>query len=127
MPGLVLVCHPAAGDHLFAFGATRGELLLVARCAVDFLIFRYKAFGADGRLAESAAETFVVPLFSFVFHFLHARSEYLATAIAASGECLVVTIGAEDTIVLRTERLVHQGDLAHTAQEAVLMPVLLFV
>ena len=127
MPRLVLVGDTSAGDNFFAFHTTCSELFLVARRAVDLFVFRYKAFRTDSRLAQGATETFVVPLFPFVFHFLHARSKYFAAPVAARRERCIVAIGAKDFLILRTERLVHQRDLAHATKKAHLVPVLLLV
>lgn len=127
MPGLVLVGDTACADHLLALGASRRELLLVAGGAEDFLVLGDEGAGADGLLAEGAAEALVVPLLPFVFHLLHAGTEDLVAAITSRRECLVVAIGTEYPVVLRSEGHIHQGDLAHIAEEAMLVPVLLLV
>lgn len=56
--------------HLVALDAARGELLLVAAGAVDLLLPRYERLGANGHLADAAAEAILVPLTGFVFHLL---------------------------------------------------------
>jgi len=127
MPGLILIRHTTGCDNLFAFGASCGELFLIAPGAENILVFRDETFRANGRLAMRTAETFIMPLFAFVFHLLHTGSEDLIATVASGGESLIVTVGAEDPIIFGAERLVDQGDLAHIAQETVLMPVLVLV
>jgi hypothetical protein len=54
-------------------------------------------------------------------------SEDFAAAIAAGSELRVIAVATVDLIGLGAELLVHQGDTALVAQEAGLMPVLVFV
>jgi hypothetical protein len=54
-------------------------------------------------------------------------SEDFPAAIAAGSELRVIAIATVDLIGLGAELLVHQGDPALVAQEAGLMPVLVFV
>jgi len=92
MPWLVLVCHSASGYHLLAFCAPSRVLFLVARGAVDLLVFRDKRPCSYRCFAQLTAETLVMPLLALVLHFLHARTEYLVAAIAPGGESLVVAV-----------------------------------
>lgn len=57
-------------SYLVAFDAARGELVLVAASAVDLLLARDEALGADRVLAHHAAEAFLVPLSRFILHLL---------------------------------------------------------
>jgi hypothetical protein len=54
-------------------------------------------------------------------------SEDFSAAIAAGSELCVIAVATVDLIGLGAELLVHQGDTAFVAQEAGLMPVLVFV
>jgi hypothetical protein len=54
-------------------------------------------------------------------------SENFSAAIAAGSELRVIAVATVDLIGLGAELLVHQGDTALVAQEAGLMPVLVFV
>ena len=58
--------------HLTAFNALCCELLLVALGAVDVVLLRDEALGADGVLAGAAHEALLVPLPGLVLHLLHA-------------------------------------------------------
>lgn len=127
MPRLIFVGHAAGRDHLLALGASRRELLLVARSAKDVVVFRNERFGADGHFAVGTAEALVVPLLAFVLHLFHACTENLIASVASCRERLVVAVGAENPIVFTAERHIDEGNLAHTAQEAVLVPMLVFV
>lgn len=69
---LILVGDAALRNDLHALGALGGKVILVARHAVDFILFRYEAFGADGLRAREAEETVLVKLLRLVFHFFHA-------------------------------------------------------
>ena len=59
--------------HLTALNALCCELLLVALGAVDVVLLRDEALGADGVLAGAAHEALLVPLPGLVLHLLHAR------------------------------------------------------
>lgn len=61
--------------YLVTLHATRGELLLVASGAVNFLFPGNKAFGANGRLTHYAAETLLVPLSGLVFHLFRSYND----------------------------------------------------
>jgi len=127
MPGLVLVRHAARRDDLITLDAAGGELLLVAGGAVDLLLARDEALGADGRLANHATEALLVPLPGLVLHLLITCPEDLAAAVAARGELSVVAGPAVDLLHLAAELLVDQRQRALAAQEALLVPVLVFV
>jgi len=115
MPWLILVGDTASADYLSTFAASRRKLLLIARRTIDFLVFRYKAFGTDRRFAQRTAKALVVPLFAFVFHLFHAGFEYLAASVASRRKCLIVAVRAEDAIILAAKWFVDQRDLAHIA------------
>jgi len=68
MPWLILVGDTAGADYLSTFAASGRKLFLIARRTIDFLVFRYKAFGADWRFAQRTAKALVVPLFALIFH-----------------------------------------------------------
>ena len=71
VPGVVAVGHSSLGDHLAALDALRRELFLVALGAVDVVLLRDEALGADGVLAGAADEALLVTLTSLVLHLLH--------------------------------------------------------
>jgi len=127
VPGLVLVRHAARRDDLVALNAAGGELLLVAGGAVDLLLARDKALGADGRPAHHAAEALLVPLARLVLHLLIACTEDLAAAVTAGGELSVVAGPAVNLLHLAAELFVHQGQGAFATEETLLVPVLVFV
>lgn len=127
MPWLIAVRHTSAGDDLVALNAPGGELVLVTASAVDIIVPRNEAPGADRVAAHAAAEALLVPLVALVLHLLRASAEDLAAAIAAGGEGGVVAGSAVDLLSLGAERLVHQRHAALAAQEAGLVPVLLLV
>lgn len=127
MPWLVAVRHSTASDDLVTLDAPCGKLVLVAAGAVDVVVPRNEAAGANRVAAHAAAEALLVPLVALVLHLLGAGAEDLAAAIAAGGECGVVAGGAVDLLGLGAERLVHQRHSALAAQEARLVPVLLLV
>lgn len=56
--------------YLVAFNASGGELVLVARSAIDLLLARNEALRTDRVLADHAAETLLVPLPGLVLHLL---------------------------------------------------------
>jgi len=127
VPGLVLVGYTAGGDNLVALDAAGSKLLLVAGGAVDLLLARDEALGADCGLANDAAEALLMPLPGLVLHLLRAGTEDLAAAIAAGGELGVVAVAAVDVVRLGAELLVHQGHSTLGAQEARFVPVLVLV
>ena len=60
----------------------------------------------------------------YSLHLLHAGLERLITLIAARRELAIITVTTVDTLGLRSERLVHQGNPTLIAEEACLVPVL---
>lgn len=127
VPRLVLVRHAALRDDLVALDAAGGKLVLVAAGAVDLLLAWDEAPGADGVLAHNAAEALLMPLPGLVLHLLGSSAEHLATAIAAAGELGVIAVAAVDLVELGAELLVYQRHAALGAEEAGLVPVLVFV
>jgi len=127
VPGLVLVRHAARRDDLVTLDATGSELLLVAGGAVNLLLARDEALGADSRPAHHAAEALLVPLARLVLHLLITCTEDLAAAVAAGGELSVIARPAVDLLHLAAELLVHQRQRALATQEALLVPMLVFV
>lgn len=127
VPRFVLVGHAAARDDLLALDATGRVLLLVAAGAVDFLLARDERLGANGRFADAAAEALLVPLSGLVLHLLGSGAEDLAAAVASGRELGIVAIAAVDLVGLRAELLVDERYAALVAQEARLVPVLVFV
>ena len=71
MPGVVAVSHTSLRDHLAALDALGRKLLFITLGAVDVVLLRDEALGADGILAGAADEALLVPLTSFVLHLLH--------------------------------------------------------
>lgn len=61
--------------HISAFHAASSKLVLITTSAVNILFTRNERFGANWRLADATAETFFMPLASFVFHFFRAWNE----------------------------------------------------
>lgn len=62
-----------AGEaYLLALNAAGGKLVLVAASAVDLLLARDEALGADRVLAHDTAEALLVPLSRLVLHLLGA-------------------------------------------------------
>lgn len=127
MPRFVLIRYAATGDNLVALNASGGELVLVARSAIDLLLARNEALRTDRVLADHATETLLVPLPGLVLHLLGTSTEDFAASIATAGELGVVTVAAVDLVHLATELFVHQGHSAPIAEEAGLVPVLILV
>lgn len=100
VPGLVLVCYTTASNDLVALDAPRGEFFFVTFGAIDFLLPWDEALGTNWNLANTAAETFLMPLSGFVFHFLGSSSEYFIAAITSRGELVVITTAAVDPFSL---------------------------
>lgn len=107
VPWLILVSYTTTGDDLVALNASSGKFILIAASAVDIVIPGDERLGANRRFTNAAAEAFLMPLASFVFHFLRSSSEYFSAAIAAGGKCGIVAIGAIDFLVLGTKWLIH--------------------
>lgn len=127
MPWFVLVCNSTSCDYLIAFDTSGSVFLFITSSTIDLLFAWYKRFGANGCFAYATGETFFMPLSRLVFHFLCARTEYFAAAIATRCKLRVVTIAAIDLLSFGTELLVHEGDTAFVAEETGLMPMLLLV
>lgn len=108
MPRLVLVRHAALRYDLVTLDAASGEFVFIAASAVDLLLARDEALGANRVLAHYAAETLLVPLLRLVLHLLGSSTEDLATAIAPACELCVVAVAAVDLVELGAELLVHQ-------------------
>lgn len=124
---LVFVSDTALRYDLCTFGAFGRKVILVARHAVDFVLFRYEALGTDRLVAREAQEAVLVELLALVLHLLHARLEYLSALVAARRERLVVAFAAVEGVILAAERLVDQRQLAHVAEEALFVPVSVLV
>lgn len=106
MPRVVLVSHTARRDDLGAFNATSCKLLFVASGTVNVLFTRDERLCANRRLADAAAEAFLVPLPTLVLHLLGSSAENFATAVTSSGVHRVVARTAEDLLGLGSELLV---------------------
>merc|ERR1712233_8638 len=100
MPGVVAVSHTSLRDHLAALDALCGKLLLVTLGAVDVVLLRNEALGADGVLAGAADEALLVPLTSLILHLLHTSLEHISTSVTASGKLGVIAGTAVDSVSL---------------------------
>lgn len=127
VPRLVLVGHTPRGDDLAALDTPCGKLLLIAPSTVDLLLPRNEALGSNGIFADAASKAFLVPLTGLVFHFLGASTEHFATPITPGSKLGIVAVAAVDFLRLRSKLFVDQRNLALAAQEAGLMPMLVFV
>jgi len=127
MPGVVAVRHASLRDHLATLDTLRRELLLVTLGAVDVVLLRDEALCADGVLAGAADEALLVPLPSLVLHLLHTSLEDISTPVTSGGELGVIARSTVDSVRLRTKLLVHKTGSALVAEEAGLVPMLLFV
>lgn len=127
MPWLILVGHTTTCNDLVALHAASCKLLFIAGGTVDFLLTGDEALGADGSFADTATETFLMPLACLILHLLCASSEDLSAAIAARSELGIIAIAAVDLVSFGPKLLIYQGHTALVAQEAGLMPVLVFV
>jgi len=127
VPGVAPVGHSALGDHLAAFDALGGELVLVTLGAVDVVLLGDEGLRSNGIFTGAADETLFMPLPRLVLHLLHACSEDISTSVAASGELRIITRTTVNPVCLAAELLVHQAAPALVAQEARLVPVLLLV
>jgi len=107
MPRVILVSHATRRDDLGAFNTAGCKLLFVATRAVNILLTRDKRFCANWRLADAAAEAFLVPLPTLVLHFLGSSAEDFAAAIAPSGVHRVIARAAKDLLGLGAELLVN--------------------
>lgn len=127
MPGLVSVSNASLSDNLVALDAFGGKLVLVTLGAVNVVFLWDETFSSDWIFAGAANETFLMPLSSLVLHLLHACSENIPAAVAASCKLGVVAGAAVDPVRLASELLVHKGRATFGAQETGLVPMLLFV
>lgn len=94
MKRLIFVADATLRYNFGAFVALGGKILLITRYTVDFVFFGYETFRSDGQIARKAEETILVKLLSFVFHFFHARLEYLRALVTTRRERLIVTLAA---------------------------------
>jgi hypothetical protein len=127
VPGFVPVGHASRRNDLRTLHAASGVLFFVTIRAEDFVFSRDETFSSYGFLALSATETVLVPLMPLVFHLLHPCFEGLGASVATGSKRGIVAIGAIDSLGLRTKRFVHQRNVAFGANEARLMPMLVFV
>jgi len=127
VPGVVAVSHSSLGDHLAALDALRRELLLVALGAVDVVLLRDEALGADGVLAGAADEALLVPLTGLVLHLLHTSLEHVSTPVTPGGKLGVIARSTVDSVRLRTKLLVHKTGATLVAKETGFVPMLLLV
>lgn len=124
---IVLVRHTTRRNHFFALGALGREELLIASDAVVVFVFRDEALRPQSLLAVVASEAILVPLLAFVLHLLGAWSEDFVASVASGGEFVGVAVAAVDLLLFAAERLVDEAVAADAADEAPLVPVLLFV
>lgn len=127
VPGLVLVCDATLVDDLVTLHTACSKLVLVAASAVDLLLARDEALGANRVLADHATETLLMPLPCFVLHFLGSSTEHLSAAIAAARELRVIAVAAVDLVELGPKLLVHERHATLGADEARLVPVFVLV
>lgn len=127
MPWFVLVCHTTGSDDLVALNAASGKFLFIAASTVDVIVARDERLGANRRLADTAAETLLMPLATLVLHLFGACSEDLSTSITTGGKGSIVAVGAVHLLGLGSKWLVHQRHTALIAKEACFMPVFLLV
>jgi len=100
MPGVVAVSHTSLRDHLAALDALGRKLLFITLGAVDVVLLRDEALGADGILAGAADEALLVPLTSFVLHLLHTSLENVSTSVTSSGKLGVIAGAAVNSVRL---------------------------
>jgi len=100
MPGVVAVSDTSLRDHLAALDALCRKLLLVTLGAVDVVLLRDEALGADGILAGAADEALLVPLASLVLHLLHTSLEDVSTSVTSGGKLGVIARAAVDSVCL---------------------------
>lgn len=67
-----------------------------------------EALGADRQFADLAAEALLMPLLALVLVLLRAGLEDAAAAVAASSECIVVTVGTVEMVTLGSEWLINK-------------------
>jgi len=127
VPGIASVGHSALSNHLAALDALGGELVLVALGAVDVVLLRDERLCANRILAGAANEALFVPLSGLILHLLHPCSKNVSASITTCSKLRIVARAAVDPVGLATELLVDQAGPALVAQEAGLVPMLLFV
>lgn len=127
VPRTVLVYDSASGYHPFAFCTVLPELAFVARHADDVMTTWYEAVCADQFVTDFAAETFGVPLPTFVFVLLHASAKDVATERASGGESTFVTRCAIELIVLVSERLFDERGQTSRTLETFVVPMSVLV
>ena len=124
---LIFVGDAALRNDFGALGTLGSEVLLIARDAIGLVLLWYKALGANNAVAQKAREAVLVELLTLVLHLLHAGLEYLRALVTARRKRLIVTLAAVEQLVFGAERLVDQTRLAHVAEEALVVPVLVLV
>lgn len=100
MPWFILVGHTTTSYDLIAFDAPCGEFLFVTFRAIDFLLSWYEALSSNRNLAYAAAETFLMPLPGFVFHFLGSGPKYFVATIASRSKLIVIATTTVDPFTL---------------------------
>lgn len=124
VPGLVLIGDPISGDGLLAAGTVLGELLLVARSAVEVIALGQEAQRADWLLALEAGEALLMPDLMLILHILISRHDDFVAALAAGGVLTSTTFTTHDLAIISScKRLVSQRLVTLGAAEAVLVPV----
>lgn len=108
-------------NGLGAGGAPLGEELAEAISTVGLLVAGREALPCQRRVAVGAREAFAVPRLVLVGH--AATRDNLVALDAAGCEFLLVAGGAVDLLFTRDEALGSYGCLAHTAAEALLVPL----
>lgn len=83
VPGLVLIGYSISRDGLLAACTVLGELLLVARSAVEVIAFGQEAQRADWLLALEAGEALLMPDLMLILHILIPRHDDFVAALAA--------------------------------------------
>lgn len=110
-----------ACDGLGAGGASLGEELPEAVCAVGLVIPGGEALAGEGGAAVGAGEALPMPGLVLVGH--TARGDDLVALDASCSELVLVAGGAVDLLVPRDEAFGSDGRLAHAAAEAFLVPL----
>ena len=101
--------------------------MLIAWHTINFAILGYEAFGADCRVTRKTEKTILVKLLTLVLHLFHAWLEYLRAFVTARRKRLIVTFATVQRVVLGTEWLVDERQLAHMTKKALFMPMLVLV
>lgn len=127
MPRDVLVSNTAFGKDSIAFCTSLCILILETWDADNFITSRNEALVLDRFLANITNKTLFMPLCAFVFKLLHASLEWLLATVTSGCKQFIVTVRAEDLIVLVGKWLIYQRLLTLTTFEAKFMPVLILV